>query len=99
MLKGQGGGVGPSGLSIGGGFLGGPTENFSADVGEPLVFTSVLSDADRMAVESYVPFGDGLPFAAGAEKALALGGQAAVPEPGSLASLALLLSRRRRPVR
>jgi autotransporter-associated beta strand protein len=49
------GSQGPYGLSLGGGYSGNPvTEYSSGDIGELLVFTSVLTSEERGAVEAYL---------------------------------------------
>ncbi|MEO7319033.1 MAG: autotransporter-associated beta strand repeat-containing protein [Chthoniobacteraceae bacterium] len=54
--RGSGAGAqGPYGLSLGGGFSGNPvTEYSSGDIGEMLVFNSVLTSEERGAVEAYL---------------------------------------------
>ena len=56
VLKGTGAGAqGPNGISLGGGFSGNPvTEYADGDIGEFLVFTSVLTPMERQQVQDYL---------------------------------------------
>lgn len=45
---------GPVGLSLGGGYLNGSTENSTGDLGEVIIVPGILGDADRAAIEAYL---------------------------------------------
>jgi fibronectin-binding autotransporter adhesin len=52
IVTGTAGTAGPNGLSLGGGYSGGEYSN--GQIGELLVYTTALSDADRQAIERYL---------------------------------------------